>query len=162
MLFKNLWHNSVQTNLIFYGFRAVLMYFALSGLDILNQLNSIPEQRKRYFINWIYSLQVVNEKGEACILLILLIWRFYFSELVSGFQGSTTLITKENRGHNAPYKWAHIANTYACLSSLIILGDDLSRVNRRAILNSMYSGRWSLIFLLIYSFHLMCFNLACF
>ncbi|XP_018576934.1 geranylgeranyl transferase type-1 subunit beta [Anoplophora glabripennis] len=106
--------SSMETN------RSVLMYFALSGLDLLNQLDSLTEQRKQYIIDWIYSLQVVNEK-----------------ELVSGFQGSTTLITKENQGKNSPYKWAHIANTYSCLNSLIILGDNLSRVNRKAILNSL-------------------------
>lgn len=39
------------------------MYFALSGLDVLNQLDGIPEKRKQYFIDWIYSLQVVNERG---------------------------------------------------------------------------------------------------
>ncbi|KAJ8940949.1 hypothetical protein NQ318_010150 [Aromia moschata] len=106
--------SSMETN------RSVLMYFALSGLDILNEIDNIPPERKRSIIEWIYSLQVVNEE-----------------EQVSGFQGSTALNTKEAKGRNSPYKWAHIANTYSCLNSLIILGDDLSRVNRKAILRSM-------------------------
>ncbi|KAJ8918095.1 hypothetical protein NQ315_011552 [Exocentrus adspersus] len=108
--------SSMDTN------RSVFMYFALAGLDLLNELDSIPEKRKQSIIEWIYSLQVVNEE-----------------ELVSGFQGSTVLNTEENKGQNSPYKWAHIANTYSCLLSLIILGDDLSRVDRRAILNTLRS-----------------------
>ncbi|KAJ8932951.1 hypothetical protein NQ314_014330 [Rhamnusium bicolor] len=106
--------SSMETN------RSVLMYFALAGLDILNEIDNISDERKKSIIEWIYSLQVVNEK-----------------ELVSGFQGSTALNTKENEGQDSPYKWAHIANTYSCLTSLIILGDDLSRVNRQAIIKSM-------------------------
>lgn len=55
---------------------------------------------------------------------------------MSGFQGSTCLNTKENKNENGPYKWGHVANTYACLSALLMLGDDLSRINRDAIINS--------------------------
>ncbi|KAJ8973252.1 hypothetical protein NQ317_019527 [Molorchus minor] len=105
---------SMETN------RTVLMYFALAGLDILDEIENIPPERKESIIKWIYSLQVVNEE-----------------ENISGFLGSTNLITKENRGKNSPYKWAHIANTYSCLLSLLILGDDLSRVNRKAIITSL-------------------------
>lgn len=47
------------------AFRTVLMYFALSGLDLLHQLGSLTEQRKQYIIDWIYSLQIVNNKGST-------------------------------------------------------------------------------------------------
>lgn len=100
--------------------RSVLMYFCLAGLDILNEIEQIPQERKEQMIEWLYSLQVVNEK-----------------DLASGFQGSTILNTEQNRGKNSPYKWGHIANTYSCLLTLIILGDDLSRVNRREIVKSL-------------------------
>lgn len=59
-----------------------------------------------------------------------------FSELVSGFQNSGTLNTLENRNLNAPYKWSHIAGTYCALCCLLILGDDLDCVNRKAISKS--------------------------
>lgn len=57
-------------------------------------------------------------------------------ELVSGFQGSSTFNTKDNKNSNSLYKWSHSAGTYCGLCSLVILGDDLSRVNRKAIINS--------------------------
>lgn len=61
-----------------------------------------------------------------------------FLELVSGFQGSTTLNTIKNKKTNSYLKWSHIAATYCALCSLVILGDDLSKVNRSAIINSEF------------------------
>ncbi|CAG9827660.1 unnamed protein product [Diabrotica balteata] len=107
-------NSSMDTN------RSVLMYFAVSGLDILGEIENIPKERRQSIIEWIYSLQVVNE-----------------DELVSGFQGSTTLNTVNNKETHGIYKWSHIANTYVCLTTLLILGDDLKKVNRQAILNSL-------------------------
>nr|CAH7742850.1 unnamed protein product [Callosobruchus chinensis] len=106
--------SSLDTN------RAVLMYFAVGGLDILNSLESITDDRKKSIIDWIYSLQIIND-----------------TDLASGFQGSTNLNTIENRGENTLYKWAHIANTYACLATLLMLRDNLERVNRHTIINSL-------------------------
>jgi len=100
--------------------RSVLMYFCLAGLDILKDVENIPQERKEQMIEWIYSLQVENQK-----------------DLVSGFQGSTTLNTKENKGQNSAYKWGHIATTYSSLLALLILGDDLSGVNRKEIIRSL-------------------------
>lgn len=42
-------------------FRVILAYFAVSGLDLLNELDSIPN--KQAIIDWIYSLQVCDETG---------------------------------------------------------------------------------------------------
>nr|XP_023026321.1 geranylgeranyl transferase type-1 subunit beta [Leptinotarsa decemlineata] len=106
--------NNMDTN------RSLLLYFAISGLDVLGKLNELPMEQRESIISWIYSLQVVNEE-----------------DLVSGFQGSTTLNTEENKEKNSIYKYSHIANTYCCLATLLILGDDLKRVNRSAILNSL-------------------------
>lgn len=44
-------------------FRMTIAYFAISGLDILNALDSINEERKKHIIEWIYSLQIVNDEG---------------------------------------------------------------------------------------------------
>ncbi|EEZ99080.2 geranylgeranyl transferase type-1 subunit beta [Tribolium castaneum] len=100
--------------------RVILTYFAVSGLDLLNELDSFPN--KQATIEWLYSLQVFDD-----------------SELVSGFQGSSTLNTELNQGQNALYKWGHIATTYSALATLVILKDDLERVHRKSIIKSLRS-----------------------
>lgn len=97
------------------------MYFVVAGLEVLNEIESLTPERKKSIIEWIYSLQVKNE----------------FS---CGFQDSTTLNTKENKGKPVPYKTAHIANTYACLATLLMLGDNLSRVYRESIIISKFTS----------------------
>lgn len=68
--------------------------------------------------------------------------QFYFPDESSndrcGFEGSDTLHTKDNscdgvKYCNPQYAMGHIAMTYTGLASLIILGDDLSRVDRTAV-----------------------------
>lgn len=100
--------------------RLVLTFFAISGLDVLNSLDSLSSERKQEIINWIYSLQITNDE-----------------ELVSGFQGTSILNTVENKNQNSLFKWGHIANTYSALCSLLALGDDLSRINRESIIKSI-------------------------
>ncbi|KAL3280296.1 hypothetical protein HHI36_017786 [Cryptolaemus montrouzieri] len=100
--------------------RVVIAHFAVLGLGILGELDCISDAEKEKLISWVYSLQVVDD-----------------DELVSGFQGSPLMNTKENRDKNAPYKWGHITNTYSSLAILLLLGDDLSRVNRKSITKSM-------------------------
>ncbi|KAB0801565.1 hypothetical protein PPYR_03751 [Photinus pyralis] len=102
--------------------RITIAYFIISSLDILNSLNLVDAERRNHIIEWIYSLQVVNDE-----------------DLVSGFQGSSTVNTLFNRNSNSLYKWSHLAGTYCGLCSLIILGDDLSKVNRGAIIKSLKS-----------------------
>lgn len=95
------------------------MYFVVGGLELLNEIEPLIPKRKYSIIEWIYSLQVKNE-------------------ISCGFQDSTTLNTKENKGQAVTYKTAHIANTYTCLASLLLLGDDLSRVHRQSIIESKF------------------------
>lgn len=83
-----------------------------------------------------YSLQVIDNNGNQIRPVLLLKFTENVSELVSGFQGSFTLNTEQNRGTNALYKWSHLAMTYCALSILIILGDDLKGVDRKAIIRS--------------------------
>lgn len=55
-----------------------------------------------------------------------------------GFQGSSTLIFPRDETKCSPmYECGHLAMTYMGLASLIILGDDLSRVNRAAIIEGV-------------------------
>jgi len=47
-----------------YQFRLTIAFFALSGLDVLNSLDSLSDKNKQEIIDWIYSLQVLpNAEG---------------------------------------------------------------------------------------------------
>jgi geranylgeranyl transferase type-1 subunit beta len=55
-----------------------------------------------------------------------------------GFQGSSTLISLRDEVEcSTVYECGHLAMTYTGLASLVILGDDLSRVNRPAIIEGV-------------------------
>ncbi|XP_054286396.1 geranylgeranyl transferase type-1 subunit beta [Macrosteles quadrilineatus] len=100
--------------------RLTIAFFAISGLDILNGLSSISDTRKKEICNWIYGLQVLPSSdggSEKC-----------------GFQGSSTLMYEEagRRSFISTYACGHLAMTYTGLAALVILGDDLSRVDRHA------------------------------
>lgn len=98
----------------FDSLRLLMAFFAISGLDILNCLNELSEETKLNAIDWIYTLQVSGAGSR------------------SGFQGSST-IPKE-----APkYQCGHLAMTYTGLATLLILGDDLSRVDKKSIIEGM-------------------------
>lgn len=94
--------------------RPMIAYFAFSGLDLLNSLDEIGEQAKSEAINWIYRLQVEGAGPR------------------SGFQASTT-IPKDI----PEYQCGHLAMTYTSLVTLLILGDDLSRVDRESIIEGV-------------------------
>ncbi|KAH1005799.1 hypothetical protein HUJ04_006715 [Dendroctonus ponderosae] len=119
--------------------RSIVLYFCVSGLDILGDIDDIPEERKNQMIDWLYSLQVEDD-GRLASCIQAQQFHFYVmvvSEPVSGFQGSTTINTREYRGKHQAYQWGHIATTYSCLLSLLILGDDLKRVNTKEIIKSL-------------------------
>ena len=42
--------------------RLTIAFFALSGLDVLNALDEIADDKANY-IDWIYSLQVLSKEG---------------------------------------------------------------------------------------------------
>jgi len=52
-----------------------------------------------------------------------------------GFMGSSTF--KLQGLESKKYQCGHIAMTYTALSSLVILGDDLKRINRHAIIEGV-------------------------
>ncbi|GLH16099.1 Geranylgeranyl transferase type-1 subunit beta [Gryllus bimaculatus] len=55
-----------------------------------------------------------------------------------GFQGSSTLIFPENEPRcSKQYACSHIAMTYTGLAILLMLGDDLSRVHRAAVIEGV-------------------------
>eukprot|EP00124_Ichthyophonus_hoferi_P002010 Ihof_evm4s123 gene=Ihof_evmTU4s123 len=108
--------------------RLTFAFFCISGLDVLNGLNLSNEERKE-IIDWIYSLQVVpdadylgKDKGTY------------------GFRGSNWIGVPYNdtmKKSHYPHDCAHIAMTFCALLLLLILGDDFSRVNRKAIVESL-------------------------
>ncbi|XP_051165462.1 geranylgeranyl transferase type-1 subunit beta [Leptopilina boulardi] len=94
--------------------RLTIAYFAISGLDILDSLNEFSDEEKNSAIDWIYKLQISNA-GEK-----------------SGFLASTTLPIDA-----CDYINGHLAMTYTGLAALLILGDDLSRVNRKSLVDGI-------------------------
>ncbi len=128
-----------------------LVFFALSGLDVLNSLDAtLPLKEKEDIINWIYAQQILpdgedEDREMSCC----------------GFRGSSFIgapFCPNKVGNNCffvcmcmcinfsfffqttpcpnriPYDTGHVAMSYTALSCLLILGDDLSRVYRPSIL----------------------------
>lgn len=105
--------------------RMTLVYFSVSGLDVLNRLNLIEDMRDD-IINWIYSNLIncdIDDKNRC------------------GFRGSCTLRAGGSDEVRATHShdYSHIAMTYTALSTLVILGDDLSRLNREGIAKAVRS-----------------------
>lgn len=102
--------------------RLTLLFYALSGLDLLDRLDVV--RNRQSIIDWIYSLQLVTK-----------------DEVLgnrSGFRGSTTSSLKDCVH---ALDCSHVTMTYAALASLLVLGDDLTRVNRSAVLAGVRSLR---------------------
>lgn len=104
--------------------RVTIAFFAVSGLDVLNSLHLLSDSFKTDIINWIYHLQVIPKPGDRHC---------------GGIQGSSTLNID-----NAPeccgleaYRWGHLAITYTGIAILVALGDDLSRLDRKAIIEGV-------------------------
>lgn len=99
--------------------RLTLLYFCVSGLDYLDMLDDID---KAEVVRYVYSLQsTLPDHGG-----------FY------GYPKVRIESEDQDKCNNQP----HIANTYVALAMLIILGDDLQRVNREAIAHSL--KKWQL------------------
>eukprot|EP00730_Choanoeca_flexa_P002544 TRINITY_DN11086_c0_g2_i4.p2 TRINITY_DN11086_c0_g2~~TRINITY_DN11086_c0_g2_i4.p2 ORF type:complete len:345 (+),score=58.81 TRINITY_DN11086_c0_g2_i4:1867-2901(+) len=110
--------SSLDTN------RMTLVFFSLSGLDLLDKL---PEGEERQaIIDWIYSLQVLPTADHPA----------------GGFRGSTSFghsfnPSCESCSHHHEYDGGHLAMTYTALASLAILDAPLDRVDRKAVIQSL-------------------------
>lgn len=96
----------------------------MCGLDVLNSLDVLSENRRREICDWIYRFQVISKDEPSC----------------SGFQGSSTINISNsdpNTCGSEKYKWGHLAMTYTGISILITLGDDLRRLDRKAIIEGV-------------------------
>uniref|UniRef100_A0A671R207 Geranylgeranyl transferase type-1 subunit beta n=1 Tax=Sinocyclocheilus anshuiensis TaxID=1608454 RepID=A0A671R207_9TELE len=102
--------------------RLTIVFFALSGLDVLDALDVVD---KPGLIEWIYSLQVLPTDDKSNLSRC-------------GFRGSSHIGVpySSSKGPGAPHTYdsGHVAMTYTGLACLVILGDDLSRVDKEACL----------------------------
>lgn len=128
-----------------YRSRVTVLFFALSGLDLFNELDSLDQGSRKKLIEWIYFYHLsptddTHHKGLALLSLSLMIVIMEFVILEGKFGFSTADGLKD-------YGCCNVALTYCALASLVILGDDLSRVDRKAILQGLKSyqkdtGKW--------------------
>jgi geranylgeranyl transferase type-1 subunit beta len=131
-------YSSADTN------RLTLVHFAVQSLDILGVLpnhdcicGDVNEEiylNKDEIIEWIYQLQTlpVKHKGSGSSSSSDNESRF----VGGGFKGSNYL-GPTNSSSCSLYDHSHLAMTYVALCTLIALGDDLSRVKRTAILDTL-------------------------
>ncbi|EEA22763.1 geranylgeranyl transferase type-1 subunit beta [Talaromyces marneffei ATCC 18224] len=97
------------------GGRILLGFFIIAGLDLLGALQHVttPEERQQY-INWVYHCQ--HPQG--------------------GFRGftGTKFGDANHTADNKAWDPANVPATFLALQTLLMLGDDLSRVKRRECL----------------------------
>ncbi|KAL1998269.1 hypothetical protein VTN02DRAFT_6497 [Thermoascus thermophilus] len=95
--------------------RVLLAFFTVAGLDVLGvlQTNTTPEERRGY-VDWLYHCQVPS----------------------GGFRGftGTDFGPARRTPENEVWDPANVPATFFALATLLILGDDLSRVKRRECL----------------------------
>ncbi|VDK32177.1 unnamed protein product [Taenia asiatica] len=112
-----------------------LLHFSVSGLAILNES---PVADAQHFINFIYAHQIPPSNGELHLLwsLIGFIFVIEYNTERCGFRGSSFI------GYPPlPYDSCHVTMNYSALVSLLVLGDDLERVNRQAIIDGIKALR---------------------
>ncbi|XP_074649953.1 geranylgeranyl transferase type-1 subunit beta-like [Tubulanus polymorphus] len=113
--------------------KMTIAFFSISGLDILGRLDELNDDKEE-IIEWIYSLQVLPDEGGK-------------NMNKCGFRASNMIgcsyEPEKTRSDQCIYDGSHIAMTYTALASLIILGDDLSRVNKPAIIQGVRSLQMS-------------------
>jgi len=104
--------------------RVTIAYFALSGLDLLKRLDLVEAEREK-IVDWFYrSLITPSSDCDRSEQLL----------KTCGFRGSTALKLGDSSLPTHEYDHGHVAMSYTAIASLLILGDDLSRVDRKAVL----------------------------
>merc|ERR1719320_1843011 len=111
--------------------RVTVAYFAISGLDLLDSLDLV-ENDKAGMVAWLYRCLISPSGGhddEAD------------QEVLAkcGFRGSPALKLSSDSLPSHPYDHGHIAMTYTALASLLVMGDDLSKLNRKAVIAGVRS-----------------------
>jgi len=103
--------------------RITIAFFAVSGLDVLNKLDMLSDMRED-IIGWVYNnlINCDTDDKSRC-----------------GFRGSSTFKLCSGEAPSHKHDYSHIAMTYTALAILVILGDDLSRINRESIAKGIKS-----------------------
>uniref|UniRef100_A0A7S3G451 Prenyltransferase alpha-alpha toroid domain-containing protein n=1 Tax=Palpitomonas bilix TaxID=652834 RepID=A0A7S3G451_9EUKA len=94
--------------------RLTLLYFAVSGLAMLGRDDLIADRRSR-ICAFVYSLFSIDNEGRG------------------GFRASPSLNPAVCESEMSMLDLHHIAMTYCALCILIIAGDDLTRLDRKAV-----------------------------
>ncbi|XP_002037876.2 geranylgeranyl transferase type-1 subunit beta isoform X1 [Drosophila sechellia] len=106
--------------------RSTIVFFAVCGLDVLNSLHLVPPQMRQDIIDWIYGGLVVPRDNE---------------KKCGGFMGCRAMVPKTEDAEilecMRKYQWGHLAMTYTSLAVLVTLGDDLSRLDRKSIVDGV-------------------------
>lgn len=97
--------------------RVMIAFFAVSGLDILDAMDLLSTDTRNTIIDWIYSQQFTSNHQRA------------------GITGTTMLngIDTQPTSGLHDYIFGHLAMTYTGIAVLLALDDDLSRLDRQAI-----------------------------
>ncbi|KRZ78780.1 LIM domain-containing protein jub, partial [Trichinella papuae] len=99
-----------------YSNRLTLLYFVLSGLDILDAMDNISANEKSKIIDWIYSLQVPIKQaasGDDC-----------------GFLAAHVNMRAPSGNEDLPeLNTGHLVMTYFAILCLGILGDNFERLD---------------------------------
>ncbi|EPX72149.1 geranylgeranyltransferase I beta subunit Cwg2 [Schizosaccharomyces octosporus yFS286] len=95
--------------------RMALGFFCLLGLDLLNALDKISEEDRESWIEWIYNNYVLLYSKET-------------KKSYAGFRGfatgSTPILNEQE---------PQLAATSFAISNLLLLGDNLSRIDKQAV-----------------------------
>ncbi|EDW29016.1 GL18644 [Drosophila persimilis] len=106
--------------------RSTIVFFAVCGLDVLNSLNLVPPKMRQDIIDWIYGGLVVPRDNE---------------KRCGGFMGCRAMVPLTENSEvlecMRKYQWGHLAMTYTSIAVLVTLGDDLSRLDRKSIVDGV-------------------------
>ena len=133
-----------------FAIRLSISFFAISGLDVLGRLDLLDKFRSEY-IDWIYNFQIIpmlndDDYLERCGFRGSLAATMALGSQLKDQQNST--INQNGSASSHPLDTSHITMTYAAINSLLILGDNLERVNKKAVLAGvkalqLENGRYS-------------------
>ncbi|KAJ2883094.1 geranylgeranyl transferase type-1 subunit beta [Coemansia aciculifera] len=104
--------------------RMTFVQLCLVGLTALGKLDEVcSAEEKKQMIEWIYGQQVLGDGTEL-------------SAAYCGFRGGSLFGPHDLCDYVAANS-ANVAGTYSALCALLLLGDDLSRVDRPAIVEAL-------------------------
>jgi geranylgeranyl transferase type-1 subunit beta len=104
--------------------RMCLAYFCISALDLIHPENKVNTK----IIHWVYSMQIHPTSTYPA------------DEGYCGFRGGSFLGSPFNPKSSSPvneYDCSHLTMTYTALCILIVLRDDLSKVDSKSIIKSL-------------------------